>query len=1804
MKITLRWPPLFLGILFALLALPQKSLGVSACLSARFNDYMDLGCHITANKAGGVGSRCGPCEKKTGMPVWWVDEPYVNLWVSDEPLSYYTSSGQLMTFRWTYHERGLLHNTPWQSREYEAFGLTRPLWATTRYSENNVALNNGLRMTNASWNHNWWSEITFWDPYLETNSANTPITYQFGSDPNNPTNAYIQFTQNYQGLLYRGDGGVINFNSTASNTATTSGQVQIQVLNQANANNGPQVPHTYQDFYTGLTDNAYPQYGTFFVTNPLSGFKVVFPDGSQDIYGLVLIYSDVTGQLNCHPSCTLFGPANPRDSTCTAYLTERIDPQGRASLIGYYANTNVVYNNGIYITNFFGWTVSCVVDSDGRTNTYNYSTTNFQQLVSITDPFGRSAQFTPSATCGFSAITDAQTNTTTFSYPNTTNGWMGQMTTPYGTTIFTNYELQESGASNEFEQRALYVGEPDDASQLFYYVHETTDGAVPASTNPPSVTGQVFDQGVAGADSSPHYSLIYRNTYHWDRRQWQALTSSTNQVFSLPSLLSALTASDFTLAHLSHWMLAQDDISVTETLSDERDPSTDSAGQNPGAWTWYANQNASTAPEIDQGAPVSAVARWLSDGIGKYVRYNYSIYAPNVVSDNETSVTLPNGTIGERTNWFGYASTNLIDLLSVNNSAGESVNIGYTNHQPRFITNALDQILTLNHDPNTQNLTGISLLNGQTITLSYYASANPPTSTSSLLEQIEYEPQGLFINIDDYTANLPRIISISGTGLNTLTITNTWDGLNRLTSTTYPDQSFVSNIYTILDLTAHKDRLGNWTYFGYDALEHLTSITNALTNVTQLGWCGCGALSSITDASNNPTYLTYDNQGNLINMLFPDSTSFTYQYDLARRMTQASDASGAYAHFFYNNQGLVTTVSNAFGITESAVYDILDRPQTTTDANNMSVGYTYDLLDRLATRSWPGSITEGFEYGTNGLIAYTNRDQKVTLFGRDAAGRLTSVTNANQEVTQFGYDADGHLTSLIDGNTHQTSFQYDQYGRFYNKLDNNNNSVLQLGYDANGNVKTRWTPASTNTTYLYDALNNLTNISYPGSTTATISFAYDKLNQLVGMVDAAGTTGFSYTTTGQPQSEVSPWTSNTVNFAYNQSHRTSLTIMRPGASAWTNSYSYDSIWRLTGLNSPAGTFGYGYGTTPAASRLVQSISLPNFASISSHYDGLDRLYSTALVSYWGNVLDATTYAYGLPDLRTSITRNLGIASNTVVAGYDNIGQLNSWTASESGGAARLNEQLGYGYDSADNLHLRTNGALVQTFTVNNVNEISNIARVGVFTLSGALPAPAVGVSVNGLLAQTNGDFTFARTNLTLSNGANTFTILATNAYGVITTNVLSVNLPTPINFLSDSNGNLTSDGTRTFVFNAENQLTNVNVSGQWKTEFVYDGLGRRRISRDYLWQSGGWLKTNETRFLYDGFLAIQERNTNNVIQVTYTRGLDLSGSPSGADGIGGLLARTDANGSTFYHADGNGNITALIDGNQNIVARYEFDPYGRLIGKWGTMADKNVMQFSSMPHQGPSGLTLYPFRAYDPTLQRWLNRDPIGETGGINLYGFVGNSPVNEIDPLGLEGNPIMGGGGAWNSDPYGAGGTFYAPGYLWTPQSGYYNPHMPFDLGRSFNSWVFGNLFPGFEDITPEYDDTLWYDLNRPHSVRAALSYFQRQIKAQFPCGNGNIADFVVGPGFAGDLGRSEGELGDPQQSAIETDFYIGYYAFRLDGISYNGDGSYTATILLIDKLGVEEQYGRGWTPFYSIFVGPSREYISGSWTINGTLQ
>ncbi len=335
--------------------------------------------------------------------------------------------------------------------------------------------------------------------------------------------------------------------------------------------------------------------------------------------------------------------------------------------------------------------------------------------------------------------------------------------------------------------------------------------------------------------------------------------------------------------------------------------------------------------------------------------------------------------------------------------------------------------------------------------------------------------------------------------------------------------------------------------------------------------------------------------------------------------------------------------------------------------------------------------------------------------------------------------------------------------------------------------------------------------------------------------------------------------------------------------------------------------------------------------------------------------------------------------------------------------------------------MRHNQDLVQNFYVDDANQLNQITRSDTLTVTGTYQGANVGVTVNGQTAVLNpSDHTFAAAGMAATNGVNIYTAIASDGAGHASTNTVTVNLPATVSFQYDNNGNLTSDGLRSFYYDDANQLISVMVANSWKAEFVYDGLGRRRITRDYGWSAPGyWNLTNEVRYLYDGNLVVQERDGNNQPLAAYTRGLDLSGSLDGtgsprqsgamAGGIGGLLARSLSYSvgtwatNLFYHSDGNGNVTYLMNSGQTKAASYQYDPYGFLLTADGDFADGHPYRFSSREFHVNSGLYYFGFRYYDPNLQRWLSQDPIEELGGLNLYGFVGNEPINAVDPYGLE---------------------------------------------------------------------------------------------------------------------------------------------------------------------------------------------------------
>ena len=224
----------------------------------------------------------------------------------------------------------------------------------------------------------------------------------------------------------------------------------------------------------------------------------------------------------------------------------------------------------------------------------------------------------------------------------------------------------------------------------------------------------------------------------------------------------------------------------------------------------------------------------------------------------------------------------------------------------------------------------------------------------------------------------------------------------------------------------------------------------------------------------------------------------------------------------------------------------------------------------------------------------------------------------------------------------------------------------------------------------------------------------------------------------------------------------------------------------------------------------------------------------------------------------------------------------------------------------------------------------------------------------------------------------------------------------------DADGNLVSDSQYSYIWNGENRLILVEpivaTEGSNRVEFTYDYLGRRVKKSVWMYALGSWTEASVTAFVYDGWNLVEEISSDSVSRV-YTWGLDLSGSLQGAGGVGGLLAQTRTESTetqTYYYTyDFNGNVSELLDASGVIAAHYEYGAFGELLRKSGDIADANTFRFGTKYTDTETGLLYYGYRYYDPVKGRWVNRDPLQEEGGVNLYGFIRNDGVNRNDYLG-----------------------------------------------------------------------------------------------------------------------------------------------------------------------------------------------------------
>jgi RHS repeat-associated protein len=542
-------------------------------------------------------------------------------------------------------------------------------------------------------------------------------------------------------------------------------------------------------------------------------------------------------------------------------------------------------------------------------------------------------------------------------------------------------------------------------------------------------------------------------------------------------------------------------------------------------------------------------------------------------------------------------------------------------------------------------------------------------------------------------------------------------------------------------------------------------------------------------------------------------------------------------------------------------------------------------------------------------------------------------------------------------------------------------------YTSANQLATRVWARRVTTSYGYD--NNtgeLTSISYSDGTTTNVSYAYDRLGRQTAITDAVGTRDFAYNAALALESE-------TLGDYYGAGKR--LTRQYSTGTAGT-----DVVGRASGFDVGTAddadadyTISYAYDAENRLNKVTDSAATHTYT-----YDAnADRLSERASTAF------ALRVAYAYEENRSLLTSIANTADGALVSKY-----------------AYANDAAGRRTSVAN-----TGSAFTQSasslWSYNAKSEVTGQTRHAGTDLTN------LGTSIADGLFSYDFDNIGNRTTSASSSFAASYTANALNQFSAIACTTPAKNLaPT-----YDADGNETCDGTWHYTWDGENRLTQAKTyaatpeEGCKRLTFVYDYQSRRVRKTVETYASGVWATTSDEKYLYNNWnMVCAYNNTQTVpsLAATYTWGLDIAeqndASRSGttepgtaAGGVGGLLAVnkiTTADATTApvgtYAAiyDGNGNVTGLVNTSGASVAHYEYGPFGEMVATTGDAAGACPYGFSTKYADEETGLCYYGYRYYNSEWGRWINRDPIGEIGGINTYICTNNNTVCNSDSLGL----------------------------------------------------------------------------------------------------------------------------------------------------------------------------------------------------------
>lgn len=460
-------------------------------------------------------------------------------------------------------------------------------------------------------------------------------------------------------------------------------------------------------------------------------------------------------------------------------------------------------------------------------------------------------------------------------------------------------------------------------------------------------------------------------------------------------------------------------------------------------------------------------------------------------------------------------------------------------------------VVTQTHDP-ADNLTSTTDALGRTTSFAYdnlndLTSATDPKGVTTTLT---YDAAGNFLS---------RSRPLSATA-DQVTAFNYGEGGNThagdVTSLVDPEKGRWSFTYDATgDLSGVIDPLGHKTAAAFDAIGRRTSSVSANGNATGYAYEPDNLIASMTDPLGHLIQRQYDANRNLNAVIDPKGNKTTFTYDADNELVTTTRADGTTLRTDYFPDGTANHQIDAAGDATTYDYDALARPTTMTDPLARTTAYFYDLVGNLVAKQDPAGNCAASPKSACTTITYDAANERTAIDYSDGTPAVSAIT----------YDADGQRTTMTDG-TGTSTWTWDSLNRLVSAT---NGATVSGGGQTVG--------------YTYDLKNQNTGITYPGGLTVArafdgagnlnlvkdwignqTSFAYDADNNLVNQNYANGTTG---------------------TFSYDQTDRLMGTDYRRLAETTTSSSEPTSTSSTT-VASPIAGAGEGQGSAPTGGRDV------------------------------------------------------------------------------------------------------------------------------------------------------------------------------------------------------------------------------------------------------------------------------------------------------------------------------------------------------------------------------------------------------------------------------------------------------------------------------------------------------------------------------------------------------------------------------------------------------------------------------------------